>query len=266
MTRTLKERYPFEVSPLVYCPEGDVRAISVSIKSFSSNFPSLLKVFAEEGLHIIYMRSPSLCLNEESCSVVFILDFSTSKVDGERLVDKLKSLEFVEDAVLAENFLPSLVSDILHFPPLFAGRRSLILDYSLLHSIKVRLSESFGKRIVETLLWSIGVTSGKNFYDFYRVLYNPLSYEDWIKVFKLVFMSLGWFTVEEWSVNPDRGGTIIISGSWESMLSSERTKSCYMIKGVISGFLSRLLNKNVEVVEEECAAEGKEYCKFSIKV
>jgi len=259
-------RSPFEVSPLIYCPGKGMHVLSVCVKGFPDSLTALLKVLAEEGLDIFYIRVPPLTRPASSVCITFIVGLPTANADYSVLLGRLKGLEFVEDVREGEVVLPSLVVDTLHFPPHFAGRRAVILDYPILHSIKLGLSKSFGEKVSEALLWSTGFAVGKSFYEFYRTLYNPLSNEDWAKVFKLVFMALGWFVVEAWDVDSEKGGTVTVSGSWEGTLSGESARACHMIRGVIAGFLTRLFNRSVDVREEECVAEGKECCRFSVKV
>lgn len=61
---------------------------------------------------------------------------------------------------------------------------------------------------------------------------------------------------------------IIISSSPTAVMTKRLNlgnhKSCYYIAGVLAGFLSKLFNKQIDVRESKCLAEGHEHCEFDI--
>lgn len=57
-------------------------------------------------------------------------------------------------------------------------------------------------------------------------------------------------------------GRVLIADSFEAVVHKTTQPSCQFFRGFLSGFLSKLLEKPIAVVEEKCKAKGDEHCEF----
>ena len=58
-------------------------------------------------------------------------------------------------------------------------------------------------------------------------------------------------------------GTIHIIDSFEANKIRSLKPICHFFRGYLCGFLSELLEENIEITEDKCKAQGKEKCEFS---
>lgn len=121
------------------------------------------------------------------------------------------------------------------------------------------LSENF-KKAAGGILYNIGIEVGK---EIVKTLKMGNDYEKKIGRVLGFLKFIGYSDISFISQNK-----IIVKSSPDAIefkkKYNEKTKVCYYLAGIFSGVLSNLLEKNIDVEETKCIANGDEFCEFEI--
>lgn len=139
------------------------------------------------------------------------------------------------------------------------GKRLMFLgaDYfmaEILDTLKKYTGPSAG-----AVLYNIGVEIGKEYFD------EHVKEDDKDEA---LGKFLGFMVFSGYSEIKTSDNKVVIKSSPTAVMSKRLNlgnhKTCYFIAGVIAGFLSKLFNKQIDVRETKCLAEGNEHCEFEI--
>lgn len=140
------------------------------------------------------------------------------------------------------------------------GKRLMLLgaDYFMAEILKT-LKEYTGPS-AGAVLYNIGVEIGKEY--FVGHVKEGEETESVLGKFLGFLMFSGY---SEISISNNK---VVIASSPTAVMTKRLNlgnhKSCYYIAGVLAGFLSKLFNKQIDVRETKCFAEGHEHCEFEI--
>jgi len=77
---------------------------------------------------------------------------------------------------------------------------------------------------------------------------------------------MNWGKIQFQGIDIQSGsGVILVYNSFEANARKGTKQSCHFLRGYLAGFLSELFQREIAVEEEQCAAMGHNYCKFSFK-
>ncbi len=149
----------------------------------------------------------------------------------------------------------------------FAGQRVLLFDAVAMGLLRKYLVENFGVDAARTLLTQFGFAQGWRMADTLRKELEWDSHEDLLRAGTRIQALEGYYQVAPGSDGPmsERGVTIV--GSYEAeqhLLHFGRSDGavCWTICGLISGYLSRSVGKEIDVLEVRCTAKGDASCQL----
>ncbi len=144
----------------------------------------------------------------------------------------------------------------------FPGYRSIILlEHDLQEMIK-GLYEKIGEGAA-VLLYYLAYSGGKFLADYLSEKLRLKGEELLIEILK-IYQASGWGRVELIEYYPYRMKIILRlydSVECKAFKGSDKPMS-QLIRGHLSGLLSRLLKTNVRAIESKCIAKGDPYCEF----
>jgi two-component system response regulator HydG len=149
----------------------------------------------------------------------------------------------------------------------FAGQRALLIDAVAMGLLRKYLVENFGLIATRTVLTQFGFAHGFRMAEAMRSEFKWESEEDWLAAGMRINTLEGLFRVEPASSGVcSKGGSIVVA-SYEAeqhLLHFGRadTPTCWTIGGLMSGYVSRVANKDIFVLEDSCMGKGDTVCRL----
>ena len=147
----------------------------------------------------------------------------------------------------------------------FAGQRALLLDAVAMGLLRKYLAENFGHTAARIVLTQFGFAHGWRMAEAMQAQFDWDTTDDWHHAGPRIHALEGLFHVEEKVPGPlsEEGMTLHNSYEAEQHLlhfgRSDETE-CWMLCGLISGYLSRSGGKEVFVLEDRCVGKGDAAC------
>ena len=221
----------------------------------------ILMVAANFNLSIVHITNSMPARLGAPASFIVFYDFSNTKVTPEEVKEAMERAVDNTQVEVIKPQLKGVIVDMRHHPLLFMGERAVIFRETVLKGWLVKIREKFGTG-GEAFLFYEGFEAGIAVYDSYsrmgfkgRGLWDMLS---------LVMLSAGFLS----KMKVEMGLSIVVK-VWDNIECSMARGSgkCFSqwFRGLLAGFASRYLRKNVQVVETMCIAKGDPFCKFEIK-
>jgi predicted hydrocarbon binding protein len=153
------------------------------------------------------------------------------------------------------------------FIPTLFGERTIILRETAFKSIIEGVFESL-KVAPQTVLYIIGREMGENLFKRHVEVMGTMDKRSLALIAEQLFRGVGFGIPENVKMDLERGEVeYIIYDCVEckvNLESGRRVKSS-LIRGLIEGYYSKLLNREVECIEEECITQGNNKCRIKIK-
>ena len=152
----------------------------------------------------------------------------------------------------------------------FAGQRALIFDAVSQGLLRKELIESYGERTARGILSRYGYIHGRRLAEAMKSKFKWDSDEDWRKAGARILALQGLFMLDPNSpetFSPE-GGTWRVSYEAEQHLlhmGRSDTPVCWNLCGLISGYLSFVLDKEMYALEDKCVGKGDTVCHMTIK-
>ncbi|HEY5040114.1 MAG TPA: sigma-54-dependent Fis family transcriptional regulator, partial [bacterium] len=152
----------------------------------------------------------------------------------------------------------------------FAGQRALIFDAVSQGLLRKELVESFGERTARGILSRYGYIHGRRLAETMKTKFKWESDEDWRKAGARIFALQGLFMLDpngpvafgseggSWLVSYEAEQHVLLKGRSENSV-------CWTLSGLISGYLSFALNKEMYALEDKCVGKGDAACHVMIK-
>ncbi|HEX8110606.1 MAG TPA: sigma-54-dependent Fis family transcriptional regulator [Kofleriaceae bacterium] len=147
----------------------------------------------------------------------------------------------------------------------FAGQRALLLDAVAIGLLRKYLVENFGITAARTVLTQFGFAHGWRMAEAMRAEFPWESDDEWRSAGTRIHALEGLFHVAPGGSGPlSRTGSMIVA-SYEAeqhLLHFGRSDVpvCWTICGLTSGYLSRIAEKHMYVLEHGCASKGDAAC------
>jgi len=114
-------------------------------------------------------------------------------------------------------------------------------------------------------LYHMGRTVGENVFLNHQKIAKSHSYKKIAKVAETMAFIMGWGRVSIYINKKKKKARVIIFDNFECELFRGSYKpQSYFMKGVISGWFSKLFESEVIVNETKCIAMGDDYCEFKV--
>ena len=160
--------------------------------------------------------------------------------------------------------------------PLFGAQRLLITGVPTLQRFGHDMRTIMGQRTSATVMTRLGYDTGIAGAMALADMYEFDSPEEWLKSFRVLLPATGMAVERDgrYQFDPENK-TLRYTGIWEksfeaqvwSMFTGEQSEKpvCHVLSGIVSGFLTAILGKDVLVHELSCKAQGHEYCTFEAR-
>jgi hypothetical protein len=147
----------------------------------------------------------------------------------------------------------------------FAGQRALIIDATAKGSLRKELIEHFGLSAARAVLTRFGFVQGWRMAEATGDLFKWESEEDWHRACARIHMLEGMYRLRPGPPSSVMKDGLTLVGSYEAeqhiaYLGRSDISVCWTICGLMSGYLSRAVGKEIYVLEERCIGSGDAAC------
>src|SRR5665213_1139612 len=167
------------------------------------------------------------------------------------------------------------ISELLELSPKrgivhFAGQRALIFDAVTHGLLRNELVDSFGERTARGILTRYGYIHGRRLAETLKDKFKWDNKEEWQKAGARIYALLGLFMLD-----PDsppafsaEGGTFHVPHEAEQhLILNGRSDNpvCWNLCGIISGYQSVAMDKEMYALEDKCIGKGDLFCHVMVK-
>ncbi len=147
----------------------------------------------------------------------------------------------------------------------FAGQRAILLDAVAMGLLRKYLVENFGLTAARTVLTQFGFAHGWRMAEAMQAEFKWDDDEQWRLAGNRIHTMAGLFTTESDNMDPLTKSGMMLVASYEAeqhLLHFGRANApmCWTISGLISGYLSQTMGKEVFVLEDRCQGKGDAGC------
>jgi len=147
----------------------------------------------------------------------------------------------------------------------FAGQRAIVLDAVAMGLLRKYLVENFGLTAARTVLTQFGFAHGWRMAEAMQAEFKWRNDEEWRQAGSRISALGGLFGVVPESRDPLSKEGMMLLASYEAeqhLLHFGRADApmCWTICGLISGYLSRTVGKEIFVLEDRCLGKGDAGC------
>ena len=147
----------------------------------------------------------------------------------------------------------------------FAGQRAILLDAVAMGLLRKYLVENFGLTAARTVLTQFGFAHGWRMAEAMQAEFKWDDSEEWRLAGNRIHTIAGLYAAQSEGMDPLSKSGMMLVASYEAeqhLLHFGRADApmCWTISGLISGYLSKTLGKEVFVLEDRCQGKGDAGC------
>lgn len=147
----------------------------------------------------------------------------------------------------------------------FAGQRALIVDPTALGILRKELIDSFSFSVARAVLSRFGFIQGWRMAEAMRTQFKWENVSDWVHACSRIHVLEGMCRFAPSDPGPlsQEGSTLVASYEADQHLAHLGRSDvgvCWTICGLMSGYLSRAVGKEIYVLEERCMGRGDSAC------
>ncbi len=237
--------------------------ILLSRQEAVSSIVSLVAKVGGELLNLIVQR-----LGVGYVAVMFV-DFSGGRCKPRDLADEIEDLTDVQDVRYVEFRYEPIVFDEFIFPRTIASgsRPVIVLDLKSFEGMKKELEKRWGTA-ADAVMYHIGYAYGVAFSesvlrDYLHLRIRAITVGEAIEVLAKYWRVMGFGlmrTVEK----RFRIVKLAIRDNFEAREVKATVPRCHFTRGVITGFIKSLIQRDISCREEQCQATGAAECLFTV--
>jgi two-component system, NtrC family, response regulator HydG len=149
----------------------------------------------------------------------------------------------------------------------FAGQRAVIIDATAMGILRKELIDHFGLTAARAVLTRFGFVQGWRMAEAVKTQFAWEDETDWLQAGARLHMLEGMYRIEAGSFEPTskEGSTLLDSYEADqhvAHLGRSDSAVCWTISGLASGYSSRVLGKEIYVLEDRCVGRGDGVCHF----
>jgi predicted hydrocarbon binding protein len=226
----------------------------------------IVEIFANENLNVVSVLHSRLTLQAEATTFIAV-DFTDAKVEPEKLLEKILTLEEVKRAELVHPVKGYLVNEKL-FPFTVNTTRIICFGPANLRGLFVEFRRKFGDTAVASILYMIGKEVGKRAARVYvKENLGTGSLKDALEYSKAMLLGFGWARVTFLIKNLKRASVILHQNFECEVLKGnieEKKPTSYYVRGAFEGFIQTITGRKTRVKEVKCLNLGDPHCEFEI--
>ena len=147
----------------------------------------------------------------------------------------------------------------------FAGQHALIVDPTALGILRKELIDSFGFSVARAVLSRFGFVQGWRMAEAMQTQFKWENVSDWVQACSHIHVLEGMCRFAPSDPGPlsQEGSTLVASYEADQHLAHLGRSDigvCWTICGLMSGYLSRAVGKEIYVLEERCMGQGDSAC------
>jgi len=156
----------------------------------------------------------------------------------------------------------------LFFPIICNGRRAVITPDILYGNLFEEMRMRFKPALTQIFLYQLGVQAGASLAELLKDILERYK-DDPINALRVLFhygRAFGYNVMDRFEILDDKIVLEVLDG-WEAKALKKRYTSpqCHLTRGLIEGFLKKVIGGEWDVEETECVAMGSETCKFIVR-
>lgn len=149
----------------------------------------------------------------------------------------------------------------------FAGQRVLLIDAVAIGVLRKYLVDNFGLSAARAVLTQFGFAQGWRMAEAMKSQFKWDTEEDWLQAGPRIHTLQGLFRLKPGAQSPLSAAGEEAEASYEAeqhLLHCGRSETpvCWTICGLKSGYLSRISEKEIYVLEDQCLGKGDLVCRF----
>jgi len=228
----------------------------------TTRLSDILNILKEKNVEVVSLAT---LLFNERVRVSLILTPKEPDISVEDVVSEMfKISEHISyDVMPYEIPLPG------RCPIEFHGMRVVMIGKPILKALVEDVKKWFGEDSGSSFLWHLGHHGGVGVAKEIERSYGFRRIENYFATLRIRGITLGWFVID--SIEIIEGTDVIkiilrMSDNWECKLAGKNADKpqSHFVRGVLSGFTSYILKKEVIAKEVKCIAMGDPYCEFLI--
>jgi len=254
-----------DIIPSVHLPGKDITVLHIESSKEALEavgvLRDILNVIAMKGIPIInvYAIFPH--------AIIFLDITGKNPKEVEEIAETLtKEVKFIKNVHIQMPEVKGFAAD-KRFIPTFFGERALVLRKAALKSMINGIFKSL-EVASQLVLYVIGREIGEQFFETHIECMGNIDRRSLIITAEQEFQQMGFGIPVNVKMDLERGEIeYIIYDCLECGINLEagrRVKSS-LIRGILEGYYSKLLGREVECKEEECIALGDKICRMKIR-
>ncbi len=230
---------------------------------------SVLDVCSKYNAYLIYLN---FLLDQKKGEKVFTLfyDLTSCSVTLDKLAEEIKALKSIKKVLVIEQQAEGFIADTVTSQLTMGGVRGFFMRRHLWVVLVNKIREKFGSA-GEALLYYMGLDMGINAASEHLKIAKTVKLEDPEQIIKTlgapIFSSvgLGRMQIDMFTLDPPYA-LISVFDNFECEVAPASSKPySQFARGIISGYLTKVLNTEIGVEEIECLAKGDPCCRFECK-
>ena len=147
----------------------------------------------------------------------------------------------------------------------FAGERVILIDATAMGILRSQLHQQLGQSAARAVLTRLGYVQGWRLAEALKAQFRWEDGDEWRQAAGRAHMLEGMYAVDVGSPGPLSKEGATIRGSFEAEqhiahLGRSDSPTCWMVCGLLSGYLSRASGQEIFVLEERCLGRGDAVC------
>lgn len=229
----------------------------------------VLDVCSRNNAYLIYLN---FWLDQKKGEKIFTLfyDLTSCSITLDKLAEEVKALKSIKKVLVVEQQAEGFIADTVISQLTMGGVRGFFMRSHLWVVLVNKIREKFGSA-GESFLYYIGLEMGIKGAMEHLKMAKTLKLEDPEQIIKTlgasIFSSvgLGRMQIDMFTLDPPYA-LISVYDNFECEVAPASSKPySQFIRGIISGYLTKVLNTEVTVEEIECFAKGDSCCRFECK-
>ncbi len=261
---------PFEIGRFLLSPDRKLYGVFVKAENKPGVLSEISAIPAKHNANVIYLAFSAPSPTQKTAKGLAFLDLTNADISAEELAEEAKKSESIKEIKIIYPPIEGFIADIISNPLLVNGDRTIVMRLQGYKGIVADIRKHFGTA-GEAFLYYVGFDSGVEYAKSHLEMAAKLGLTDPTKIFKLISANLftcvgyGKMKVLKLSMDPPKA-LIQIYNSFECELGIGTGKPfSHLVRGMIAGALTILLNTKMKAIETKCIARRDPYCEFKIE-
>ena len=260
----------FEIGRFLLLPDRKLYGVLVTAENKPGVLGEISAIPASHNANIIYLAFSAPSPTQKTATGLAFLDLTNADVSPEDIAKEAKKSKSITEIKIIYPPLEGFIADTLSNPLLLNGDRTIVMRLQGYKGIIADIRKHFGTA-GEAFLYYVGFDSGVEYAKSHLEMATKLGLTEPTKIFKLISATLftcvgyGKMKVLRLTTKPPKA-FIRIYNSFECELGIGTGKPfSHLVRGMIAGTLTTLLNTKMKATETKCIARRDPYCEFKIK-